>query len=195
MQVSIAGKGISIGSSLQEYIKTTLIKNVQKYFENAVSARVVASKTSVDFYIDIAVHESAGQYAKSEGRANNVYAAVDIAIDRINKKLRRYKDRIKKKHTKDSTKEVISAKTYLISSSEETADTVQEDSNLIIAENSMHIAELSVSEAVMQMDLASLPALLFINSESGRLNLVYTRPDGNIAWVDPNLEKRDKQNK
>jgi ribosomal subunit interface protein len=195
MQVSIAGKGISIGGSLQEYIKTTLIKNVQKYFENAVSAHVVVSKISVDFYIDITVHESAGQYAKSEGRADDVYAAVDIAIDRISKKLRRYKDRIKKKHTKDSVKEIISAKTYLIPSSEEMEDVAEGNGNLIIAENNMDIAELSVSEAVMQMDLASLSALLFIHSESGRLNLVYTRPDGNIAWVDPNLEKQEKHDK
>jgi len=55
----------------------------------------------------------------------------------------------------------------------------------VIAEQVTEISLLSVSEAVMRMDLADQPVLMFRNSTTGELNVVYRRSDGNIGWIDP----------
>ena len=60
---------------------------------------------------------------------------------------------------------------------------------MIIAESSANIPDCSVGEAVMRMDLANLPAMMFQNSSTRELNVVYRRPDGNIGWIDPKVEK------
>jgi hypothetical protein len=56
---------------------------------------------------------------------------------------------------------------------------------MIIAETTTDIPTTTVSEAVMRMDLANQPVLMFHNSAHGGLNVVYRRPDGNVGWIDP----------
>ena len=59
---------------------------------------------------------------------------------------------------------------------------------IVIAEMSTELPSLTVGEAVMRMDLADAPVLLFRNRSHGALNVVYRRGDGNIGWIDPNLQ-------
>ena len=71
--------------------------------------------------------------------------------------------------------------------SRRTASTQSDGEPVVIAEMRTRILQLSVSEAVMRLDLADLPALLFRNGARGNLNLVYRRSDGNVGWIDPDL--------
>ena len=67
-------------------------------------------------------------------------------------------------------------------------ETDQLDQSLnVITEKTTNIEELTVEEAIMKMDLADLPALVFINKNNKRINVVYHRRDGNISWIDPQV--------
>ncbi len=198
MQVLVSGKKIDIGNSLQEHVKERLEKGVKKYFSRAVNADVIFAKESHLFRATILVNEGTGSGVTIKGHAesDDPYAAFDAALLRIEKQLRRYKRRITNHHKPkgiDVNIEVPQARKavkYVISpvaaeyETEEEAGKEADDTPVIIAENPTSIESLSVAEAVMKMDLAHLPALLFINQANGRLNVVYHRADGNISWVD-----------
>lgn len=190
MQIRISGKQIDVGSALQEYAEDRLDKIVTKYFENAIDGDIVFSKERHLFKVDIHVNEGTrgGIVIKATGSADDGYAAFDAASDKIERQLRRYKRKIKShKGTRSADEVFLNATKYIIEVNEDDEAHEGDDAGTIIAEKTADIDTLTVSEAVMKMDLASLPALLFINSANGRINVVYKRVDGNISWVDPNI--------
>ena len=190
MQLSIAGKQLDIGGSLQGYVTDHLDKSVKKYFEHAIKADVVFSKQAHLFRADIIVNEGTGHHILIKGSADSgdVYSAFDNALTRISKQLRRYKRRIKD-HNKPKLSELglekirsLKGVKYVLSTPKEEEEATP--SPVIVAEKTTTIESLTVADAVMKMDLQQLPALLFLNSQNGRVNVVYHRADGNISWVD-----------
>jgi ribosomal subunit interface protein len=196
MQINIAGKQINIGASLQEYVNDRLQKSVQKLFDRAISAEVVFSKDASFNRCDIMVNEGTGRHIviKANASSDDIYSAFDSSLIRIEKQLRRYKDKLKD-HSKTKPSEIsynaddiIKGTKYVFSSQSASETKDDNDNPVIIAEKATNIEKLSVNEAVMKMDLQNIPALLFINKNSGRLNVVYYRADGHISWVDPNAK-------
>lgn len=193
MQVSVTGKKFDVGSSLREYVEDNIDKSVNKYFDNAIDASVVFSKEKHLICVDILVNEGTGNgvVIKGQAKENEPYVSFDSALARIEKQLRRYKRKLKNRKGRKPMDEIFGpvydAKKYVLSDEgEETEE--QEDNPLIIAEKQTKIETLTVSDAVMRMNLANLPALMFVNKKSGGINVVYRRLDGNISWVDSPLK-------
>ena len=197
---------MEVGQSLTEYVQEHLEKSVTKYFENAVSSEVHFKKEGHMFQVVINVNEGikgGGITVKSDGEAGDAYAAFNEALERADKQLRRYKRKIKNYRrqggglkamepnykTLDATKYILPPLAYNVFEEMETEESeIKLDENhKIVGEKSTSVEELTVDEAIMKMDLANLPALVFINSENKRLNVVYHRKDGNISWVDPQV--------
>jgi len=192
VQISVSGKKIDVGSSLKTHVESRLGSSVSKFFDKAIDANVVFSKESHMFRADVIVNEGTGTgiVIKSNGLAADVYTSFDMAADRIEKQLRRYKRKIKNHHKKKFSEleaegyRQFEGKKYVLSENE-AEELPDEDAPLIIAEKPVKIEALTVSEAVMQMNLQNLPALMFINKANQALNVVYHRADGNISWIDP----------
>lgn len=187
MQYQISGKQIDIGEALQTHVKTELGSIVEKYSQRPTGANVVFSKAAHEFVCEATVHLSTGLNASARARATEIYAAFDACGDKMDKQLRRYKRRLKDHH-KDRTDpvELIGASSYILAS-EQTEVESEPDSlqPVIVAEMETSIPSLSVGEAVMQMELAGAPVLMFKNEGSKGVNVVYRRDDGNIGWIDP----------
>lgn len=193
MQVAVTGKQIDVGEALQTYVRGELPKSVNKYFDAAVGASVVFSKESHLFRVDIIVNEGTSTkfVVKADATATDIYAAFDGALERVDKQLRRYKRRIKN-HKKPEIAENhfdYLATKYTLAAVGEEEEAPESDNPIIIAEKPTRIEKLSVSDAVMKMDLENLAALMFVNHKNGNLNVVYRRSDGNIAWVDPQIRQ------
>lgn len=193
MKVLVSGKHIEIGESLTHHIEARLEDILHKYIGRMVAINVVITKEAHNFRTDINGNTgtSSGITIKSSANAGEVYACFDAAADKIETQLRRYKRRLTNHHKASyaETNEpstLFSAKKYVL---QEHNEDHNEDSPIIIAEKPTAIETLTVSEAVMKMDLAELPALMFFNSATGRINVVYKRADGNISWVDPENSK------
>jgi ribosomal subunit interface protein len=194
MQIVVSGKQIDIGIALKEYVEAELQAAVTKYFEDAICADVVFSKSKRHlFRVDIMVNDGTGGHGhtliKSDAEETEIYTAFDKACERVEKRLRRYKRKIKDHHKarlEDSLSEVLQVTKYVLSDVEDVQEPEEavEDGPLIIAEKATSIEELTVSDAVMRMDLNNLPALMFINKKTGIFNVVYRREDGNISWID-----------
>lgn len=187
MRYQISGKQIDIGEALQTHVKSELNEVVDKYAERPTDANIVFSKSGHEFVCEATVHLSTGLTAQAKAHENEIYAAFDACRDKMEKQLRRYKRRLKDHH-KDRVEpvELLGASSYILASESDTGDNEPESLQpVIVAEMETNIPSLSVGEAVMQMELAGAPVLVFRNETKDGLNVVYRRDDGNIGWIDP----------
>ncbi len=192
MQINIAGKQMDLGSALKQKIADDLEAVVSKYCERTGQARVTVSKQGHLLEVDCNVHLPSGILLQAKGQATDPYAALEIALDRIEKRIRRYRRRLKDHHRPDrSPFPSEPAVDHVLSSVDESEEEPQEDNTseknsvLTIAETSTAVHTMAVSEAVMQLELSDVPALMFRNAANKRHNMVYRRADGHIGWVDP----------
>jgi len=192
MKVLVSGQNINVGASLSEYVQEAVENAVAKYFDQAIEAQVVFTKEAHLFTTDIVVNEGTGTGVSIKANAQEVevYTSFDKAVERVEKQLRRYKRRLKNHH-KVSHEErnkiletSLSATKYVLTEHGQDHDETEQDGGLIVAEKPTRIDVLTVSDAVMHMNLSNLPALVFINKKTGCVNVVYHRKDGNISWVE-----------
>lgn len=187
MQISISGQHIAVGNSLQDYVRNRMSQLTAKYFVSPISANIHFSKDGFQFICDIIVNDGTGRHMllKGNGNSDDIYSSFDIAISRFEKQLRKYKSKLKDRHEKIKISELSpTAVKYVIPPNPEEDELLTADNPVIIAEKSIEILNLSVSAAVMKMDLENLPALMFQNINTNRINVVYYRRDGNISWID-----------
>lgn len=187
MRYQISGKQIDIGMSLQTHVRAELDEVVQKYAERPTDALVVFSKSAHEFACEATVHLSTGLTATAKAKDTEIYAAFNSCCAKMEKQLRRYKRRLKDHH-KDRTQpvELFGGSSYILASDDGTEQSEPETLQpIIVAEMEAKIPSLSVGEAVMQMELAGAPVLVFRNENKDGVNVVYRRDDGNIGWIDP----------
>ena len=187
MQVSVTGKQVTIGVELRDHVRQHLADLVSKYFDHAIESNVVLSRNGHTLRADISVHVGRNIMVQGHGETDNPYNAFEMAADRIAKQLRRYKRRLREHRVSQSEREILSASQYVLAAPEEVEEFEDPEAGqpVVIAEMTTDIETLSVSEAVMRMDLADAQALVFRNAAHGGLNVLYRRNDGNIGWIDP----------
>jgi ribosomal subunit interface protein len=184
MKVKVSGKHVDIGDSLHAYVKDHLTETIEKFFETSLDAQAVLSKNHHNFRCDLTVHIGRGLTIRCHGESDDGYKCVDQAIHKLNEQMKKYKKKLKNHHKdKEALMEYLEAQKYIIDTQHE--DTIEGDNPLIIAEMDLQIPTISVSEAVMRMDLEDSPAVMFKNIKHGEFNIVYRRADGNIGWIDP----------
>lgn len=187
MAIQVTGKNLDLGSALQSYVIEKLEKAFEKYGIPGLSGHVFVEKEHGQFSTACTVHLASGLSLQSEGMAGDAHASADEALDRLEKRLRRYKRRLKKHHSsapRNGTAD-FAAIDYLIQHDDEHDKDGAEHAPAIVAETETAIHELTVSDAVMELELAERPFLIFKNAGHGRLNVVYRRQDGHIGWIDP----------
>ncbi len=195
MQIQITGKHMDLGEALRGRIEDGLEAAVAKYFNRTGEANVFVSQHGPFVEVDCNVHLPSGIVLQSTGRADDPYAALEASLDKMEKRVRRYKRRLKDHHASaPQPMPAMPAAEALIrvSDTEDSEDTGMEagDAPLTVAETSVQIRTMTVSEAVMQLELQDVPALMFRNAGHDGLNMVYRRPDGHIGWVDPEIAPR-----
>ena len=186
MRYQISGKQIDIGEALQTHVRTELGEMVEKYAGRPTEAQVVFSRNGHEFSCETVIHLSTGLTVQAKGRAHEIYAAFDSCAEKMDKQLRRYKRRLKDHH-KDRAQpvELSDAGSYILAPAGEDESSEADTNPVIVAEMQAKIPSLSVGEAVMQMELAHAPVLVFRNEKHNGINVVYQRDDGNVGWIDP----------
>ncbi|MGY6547453.1 MAG: ribosome hibernation-promoting factor, HPF/YfiA family [Roseinatronobacter sp.] len=187
MRYQISGKQIDIGEALQTHVKSEFGELVEKYQQRPTEAVVIFSRDAHNHVCEATLHLSTGLTAAARAQSAEIYAAFESCREKLDKQLRRYKRRLKDHHReRPNPVEFAGASSYILASDEDESgiepDTLQP---MIIAEMETRIPSLSAGEAVMQMELAHSPVLVFRNERHGGLNVVYRREDGNIGWIDP----------
>lgn len=187
MRYQISGKQIDIGEALQTHVRDQLGAAVAKYAERPTDAHVIFSKNASEFACEAIVHLSTGLTAQASAKAHEIYGAFDACCEKMEKQLRRYKRRLKDHHRERAEPvELFGASSYILAANGEEVESEPESLQpIIVAEMETQIPSLSVGEAVMQMELAGAPVLVFRKEGKETVNVVYRRDDGNIGWIDP----------
>lgn len=201
MRIQVAGRQMDVGEALRTRIESELASGVGKYFNRATDAVVTVAKNGggQSIEVDCTVHLASGISLQAEGHGGDAHSAFDDALGKLEKRVRRYKRRLRNHHS--DTKSPLPAEdasSYVLAplgEEDEADDEVSaEPAPLVIAESTVAVRTMTVSMAVMQLDLSKDPALLFRNAAHGGLNVVYRRADGNIGWVDPERGAAKKAN-
>lgn len=182
MTFHIAGKNMDIGDALRGHAAARIGGAVEKYFGGGSRIHVVMEREGFGFRAECNVHLDSGLVLKAEAMAEDARLAFDQAADRIEKRLRRYKRRLRD-HAGSQREDGLDATAYVIQAG--TDEEVVDDNPVIIAEEATSLRTLTVGGAVMEMDLRDAPVLVFRHAGHGGINVVYRRSDGNIGWIDP----------
>lgn len=201
MQLIVQGKQIDVGEALRNHVTGKLEDINSKYFNHATDATVTFSKEGHGHGLTrahISIRVGKNIMIMGEAVEGEPYASFDSAAEKVAKQMRRYKKRLRDHHDRmerAADAEGVAARDYVLAAEPETDDDTlpQGDDPVIIAEMTTNIQTMSVSEAVMRMDLAGQTALLFRNAKNNELNMVYRRPDGNVGWIDPTINERFQQ--
>lgn len=188
MRVQVSGRHIDVGETLRTHVNDRLSQVAAKYFDSPIDGHVVFSREGTAFFAaDIRVHIAANMDVESEATANEIYAAFDIAAERIDKRLRRYKRRLMERPSRPvpALHAGLTAQAYVLSGELEDETGAASAEPLVIAETTTEIPTCTVSEAVVRLDLCTAPALMFRNRAHGGYNVVFRRADGHIGWIDP----------
>ena len=189
MHITVAGKQVETGDALRTHVEHGLSTIAGKYFDHAMEARVTFSKVRSFFSCDINFHAGRNLIMRGEGQAADAHRAFEQAAEHVGKRLRRYRRRVNEHARSKATDRLPRemAQEYLLR--DEAEDHEEEirtaDHAAVVAEPATEIMHLTVGEAAMRLDLGNLPVMLFRNSASSALNVVYRRADGNMGWLDP----------
>ena len=197
MTIQITGKNLDAGDAFQAYAGEKIRTVLEKYLGRAPDGHLRLERERGNFKTSCSVRLSSGLLVEAHGEGGDAYASVDAAAHRLETRIRRYKGRIRDHSWANSAarrRQDTEARDYIVGVSEED-ETAQEDANpLIIAEGQRNIGHMTVSEAVMQLDLSEAAFMVFRNAAHGGLNVVYRRGDGHIGWIDAELPAGAKSN-
>jgi ribosome hibernation promoting factor len=199
MTLRVSGKSINVGETLRGRVSARTDEVLRKYFDGNYSGHITLSKDGFGFRTDCALHLDSGVTLEADAHAPDAYASADQALLMIEKRLRRYKSRLKDRSARKAyaasaalaeiEAPVIDAPSYVIEAPAESDEEVAGYNPVIIAEATTPLKRLSVSEAVMELDLTGAACLIFQHGSTSRVNVIYRRPDGNIGWIDPPVVK------
>ncbi|BCH53090.1 ribosome-associated translation inhibitor RaiA [Agrobacterium vitis] len=182
MSVRVTGKHMEIGESFRQRIEVQITDAVSKYFDGGYSSQVTVTKSASRFSADCALHLDTGINLHATGTAVDPQVAFDTAAERIEKRLRRYKRKLKDHHIPANNFEI--SYTVMDPVSEEDEDVPEDFAPTIVAESTKKVKTMSVATAVMALDMTDEPIVLFRSPGKDELNIVYRRNDGNIGWID-----------
>jgi ribosomal subunit interface protein len=190
MPFRVSGKNIAIGDALRGRVNQRIAEATAKYFDGGYSGHVTIGKDGFGFRTECVVHLDSGIVLEAEAIAGDAYSSADQAAGRIEKRLRRYKGRLKDHQAArangQAADNTVAAPSYVIAAPDEDADEeITEFNPVIIAESTTALKRMSVSDAVMQLDMTGTAVVVFRHAGHGRVNLVYRRADGHIGWIDP----------
>lgn len=187
MTLKISGKHMDIGESLTNHIQQQVIKINETYFHHDVRTNVVMSKSNVGFSCDITVNASHHLVVNVSDQDGDAYRCVDNAFQKLHTRLRRFRNRLtdRKRKAHDPIVDHMPAAQYVMQAPQEN-DQIN-DTPIVIAESQSELLTLTVSDAVMHMELSGQNVMMFKNAGNGKMNVVYLREDGNIGWIDPSL--------
>lgn len=196
MHITVAGKQVETGEALQTHVRDGLTAITKKYFDHAVEANVTFHRDNrAHFACDINLKAGRNLFMRAEGEAPDAHRAFEVAAEHLAKRLRRYRRRVNDHarslaEERDSTAVPEMARQVVLRQDEDeaeeaaAAEAAEAPHGVVVAEHPTEIARLTVGEAVMRLDLTHAPVLMFRNSASGVLNVVYRRPDGHVGWID-----------
>lgn len=207
MHIQFVSKNIDVSPALRERIEGRVESGTSKYFSRPGEAFVVATKEGSGFKVDCSLHLPSGAFLQASGTAGDAYAAAEAAVEHLEKRLRRYKRKLKHHHADNKTPLPAEETSIVVLRGERRQDDQSGEGEgegdddggaeggsepVIIAESPGELRTMTVGMAVHDMDVIDAPFLVFRNAANSGVNIVYRRPDGNVGWIDPSRGAKER---
>ena len=174
MQVTVIGRHIEATGALKQYAQEKFSR-LEKYLPNAVQAVVTLSVVKKVHHIAEAVIKSNGVLIQASEETEEMYSAIDLLVEKIERRVRRYKEKlVDHKHQTNKSSTLASAPASY-------EDRIPQ----IIKIKRFDLKPMLPEEAVMQMELLDKDFFIFSNAGSGHINVIYKRKDGNVGLIEP----------
>ncbi len=179
MQIDVTFRHMEVSEPVRAYVEEKIAR-VKKYVDEPIDGQVVLSVEKKIRHKAVVTIAAKGITIKASEETNDMYAAIDGMADKIERQLKRYKEKLKK-HKPASGRERQIQKTVFA------AESIDEGSvePTIVRSRSFNVKPMAVEEAVMQMDLLHKEFLVFTDSNTEEINVVYRRKDGNYGLIVP----------
>lgn len=186
MTLRVSGKNVDVGDALRTHIEDRIEEIVSKYFDGGYTGHVTIGREGSGFRSECLLHLDTGIDLQVSADNADPRQCFDAAAERIDKRLRRYKRKLKDHHNHGTNgREALDAASYVLAAVEDEEEVPADFTPIIVAETAAKVKTMTVGMAVMQLDLAEAPLVVFRNAGSGSVNVVYRRADGNFGWIDP----------
>jgi len=192
MKFRISGQQIDLGSALQDHVRERLEEVVGKYFDRSIDSSVTFRREAGEFKAEILVHANSRTTVHASAESGDIYRAFDDALIRVAKRLRRHKRWLNEHHRGGETQPPAAAEAESAAGARHALMSWDGQRNeeapheaVVVAELDAPIHEVTVADAVRQLDLGEEPVFVFRNAGTGVFNVVYRRTDGNIGWIEP----------
>ncbi|WIJ25280.1 HPF/RaiA family ribosome-associated protein [Devosia sp. RR2S18] len=190
MSLRVSGKNMDVGDALRGTAEEHFEDVVGKYFDGGYDGHLTLQPDGSGFRADCVVHLDTGVVLQASAAGGDPTSAYQIMSQHIEKRLRRYNRRLKQHRRGNGNTaggDGLSAQ-YTVFGAFDDVDEVAEDyAPPVVAESTQNLRQMSVEEAVMELDFTGNPVVMFRHAGHGGLNVVYRRADGNIGWIDPAL--------
>ncbi|MFG1402608.1 ribosome-associated translation inhibitor RaiA [Xanthobacter sp. V0B-10] len=199
MALRVSGKNIDVGEALRARLTERVSEVLAKYFDGGWSGHVTVSREGSGYRSECLLHLDSGVNLQAQGNAQEANACADAAVEKIEKRLRRYKHRKQRLKDRLSAASVadqsLKAQSYILSGipdsgADEAGDEALDSwSPTVVAEQMTRLRTMSVADAVVELDITGAPVVVFRHGGHGRVSVVYRRPDGHVGWIDPSAEE------
>jgi putative sigma-54 modulation protein len=179
MKINIVSKHLQVTDGMRSYVEKKMPR-IQRYFDEddvfdvTVTFSVQKNAQSAEVLVKVK-----GMFLKAIERSEDIYASLDLAVDKIEKQIVRYKDKFKdRKHGAGTGASSLKMNVYEASS-------VEAHAPKIVVTKEIEAKPMLVEEAAMQMELMNKPFFVFRSASTGEINIVYKRDDGDIGLIEP----------
>ena len=186
MNLRVSGKNMDVGDALRSKAQTHFDTVLKKYFDGGYTGHLTLEPEGSGFRAQCSVHLDSGTFLQSNAYGGDAISAYELMAANIEKRLRRYNRRLKDK-PRGAGEGSFEAQSYVLALPDEIADSGEDFAPAVVAETTSNLRQMSVGDAVMELDLAQADVVVFRHAGHGGLNVVYRRADGNIGWIDPAL--------
>ncbi len=173
MKFQIRGKNIQVSGALKAYVEKRLGK-LDKYFENDPEAIVTLVVERDRHRVEVTMPLN-GYILRGEEELPDMYACIDVVVEKLEKQIEKYKTRFVKKNRTKSIKDIVPDST--ITNGDEEPE--------VKRTKRFAIKPMSVEEAILQMNLLGHSFFVFFNAETEEANVLYRRKDGNYGLIEP----------
>lgn len=188
MTLRVSGKNMDVGDALRGKAEDHFDAVVLKYFDGGYDGHLTLTPDGIGFRADCVVHLDSGAMLQASAQGNDATSAYEGMALNIEKRLRRYNRKLKQRPRGiNGTADGVTAQYTVFGSGSELEELDEDYAPPVIAESTRNLRQLSVEEAVMELDLTGSQVVMFRHAGHGGLNVVYRRSDGNIGWIDPAL--------
>ena len=182
MQVNITYRNMFATDALRSHVEQKLAHMVAKYLDKVTEVHVTLSLERYLHHADINLH--AGTFhVRGKEKSEDMYASIDMAVDKIERQLKKYKERIKSHKPKHDGRHNVPVR---VKHDILAAHDGEPTGSQVIRSNEFLAKAMSIEEAVMQMDLMNNDFLVFTRPDTNEVSVVYRRKDGNYGVLHPN---------